>query len=65
MNILQNENDYEKINKLEEMEIINESTSQNILIDVVNGRNDPLYKILHSSARFLHDDKPKGGKRHF
>jgi len=37
MTILHKENNQEKINKL--------AASQNILIDVINSRNDPLYKI--------------------
>ena len=31
-----------------ESEILKETTSQNMLNDVINGRNDPLYKILLS-----------------
>ena len=38
----------DKINKLVDIEILKESASQNILHDVINGRNDPLYKILLS-----------------
>ena len=41
--ILHNEN-----NKLEEIEILKEAASQNILDAVINGRNDPLYKMLLS-----------------
>ena len=48
MTILHKQNSHEKINKLEEIEIIKEAASQNILNDVINGRNDPLYKILIS-----------------
>ena len=40
-----------KINKLEEIGILKEVASQNILNDAVNGRNDPLYKILLSVDR--------------
>ena len=36
------------INKLEDIEILKEAASQNILNDVINGRNAPLYKILNS-----------------
>ena len=39
---------HEKINKLEEIEIIKAAASQNILNDIINSRNDPLYKILIS-----------------
>ena len=48
MTTLHNENNLEKINKLDEKEILKEAASQNILNDVINGRNDPLYKILIS-----------------
>ena len=37
-----------KINKFEEIEILKAAASQNIRNDVINGRNDPLYKILIS-----------------
>ena len=43
---------HEKINKLEEREILKAATSLNVLNDVINGRNDPLYKILHLVDRF-------------
>ena len=46
MTILHKENYHDKINKLGEIEILKEAASQNIFIDVINGRNDPLYKIL-------------------
>ena len=48
MTILHNENNHAKINKLEEIEILKEAAPQNILNDVINGRNDSLYKILLS-----------------
>ena len=48
MTISHKENNHEKINKLEEIEILKAAASQNILNDVINGRNDPLYKILIS-----------------
>ena len=38
-------NNHEKINKLEEIKILKEAASLNILNDVIN---DPLYKILLS-----------------
>ena len=44
MTILHKENSHEKIDKLEE--ILKAATSLNILNDVINGRNDPLYKII-------------------
>ena len=44
---------YEKINKLEEIEILKKAASQNILNDVTNGRNDPLYKILLSVDSYI------------
>ena len=42
--ILHKEKNNGNINKLEEIEILKEATSQNI--DVINGRNDPLYELL-------------------
>ena len=48
MIILHKEHNHEKINKLEQIEILKEAASLNILNDVINGRNDPLYKILLS-----------------
>ena len=48
MTILHKESNHEKINKLEEIEIIKAAASQNILNDIINGRNGPLYKILIS-----------------
>jgi hypothetical protein len=45
--ILYKEN-HEKINKPEEIKILKETASQNTLYDVINGKNDPLYKILLS-----------------
>ena len=48
MTILHKGNNHEKINKLEQIEILNEAASQNTLNDVTNGRNDPLYKTLLS-----------------
>ena len=45
MAILHKENNHEKINKLEEIEILKAVASQNILSDVKNDRNDTLYKI--------------------
>jgi hypothetical protein len=43
--ILHKESNHEKINKLEEIENVKAAASLN---DVINGRNDPLYKILIS-----------------
>jgi len=48
MIILYKANNREKINKLEEIETLETVASQNKLNDVINGRNDPLYKILIS-----------------
>ena len=48
MTILNKENNHEKNNKPEEIEILKQAASQNILNGVINGRNDPLYKILIS-----------------
>ena len=44
--IWHNVNNHEKINKLEEIDILNKVKSQNILNDVINGKNDPLYQYL-------------------
>ena len=49
MTILHKESNHEKINKLEEIEIIKAAASQNIFNDVINSRNDPLFKILISA----------------
>ena len=63
MTILHKESNHEKINKLEEIEILKVAASQKILNDVINGRNDPLYKILisvdnqTSTGRSLKKDK--------
>ena len=46
--ILHKESNHEKINKLEEIEIIKAAASQNILNDIINARNDPKYIILMS-----------------
>ena len=54
MTISHEENNHEKINKLE----IKEAASPNRLNDVINGRNDPLYKILLSADRYQQDDMP-------
>ena len=48
MTISHKENNHGKINRLEEKEILKEAASQNILNDVINDMNDPLYKILIS-----------------
>ena len=41
MTILHKENNHEQVNKLEEIEILKEAASQNILNDVIDGRNGP------------------------
>ena len=43
--ILHKENNHEKVNKLEEIEILKEAASLNILNDIINSRNNPLDKI--------------------
>ena len=48
MTILHKENNHDKINKLEEIEILKEAASLNTPNDVINGRKNPLYKILLS-----------------
>ena len=45
MTILHKESNHEKINQLEEIQIIKAAASQNILNDIINGRNDLLQKI--------------------
>jgi hypothetical protein len=50
---LHKENIHEKINKLEQIEFLKAAASQNILNDVINGRNDPLYKILISVDNWI------------
>ena len=42
MTILDKENNNEKINKLEEIDILKETASQNIVNGVINSRNDSL-----------------------
>ena len=59
--IIHNENNHEEVNKLEEIEILKEASSQNILNDVITGRNYPLYKIFQLRARYQQDGKPKEG----
>ena len=49
MTILHNENKHEKINKLEEIEILKAPTSLKILNAVINGRDDPLHKMILDS----------------
>ena len=39
-------NNHEKINNLEEIEILKAAASQNIHNDITNGSNDPLYKTI-------------------
>ena len=39
---------FDNLIEIEEMEILKEAASQNILNDDINGRNDPLYKTLIS-----------------
>ena len=46
MTIIHKESNHEKI---KEIEIIKAAASQNILSDIINGKNDPLYKILISA----------------
>ena len=48
MTILRKESNHEKIKKLEEIEITKAAASQNVLNEIINGKNDPLYKILIS-----------------
>ena len=48
MTSLHKENGHEKINTLEETEILKEAALLNILNDAINGRNDFLCKILLS-----------------
>ena len=48
MTILHKGNNHAKINKVEEIEILKGTKLLNILHDVINDRNDPLYKILLS-----------------
>ena len=53
MTIMHIETNYAKINILEEI------SSRNIVNDVINGRNDPMYRLLLSaSACNSKDDQP-------
>ena len=42
-----------------EIEILKAAASQDILNDVINGRNDLLYKILISVGKYQQDDSLK------
>ena len=59
MTILQKENNYGKINILEKLKIITAATLVNLPSDVISGRNNPLYRILHLVDRFQYDDQPE------
>ena len=48
--IIHLENNHRKINKHEEIEILKTSSPKYLLIDVVAGQNDPMYKLLPSSV---------------
>ena len=50
MSVIHLENNYRKINTLEEIEIINPASSKYLLNDVIAGQNDPLYKLLPTSV---------------
>ena len=66
MTILHKENNHEKINKLEEIKILKEASSLNIYNDAINGRDDPLYKILLSvESEIPTRRQPKQGQRYF
>ena len=63
MIILYNENNQEKIKKIEEIDILKEAASQNIQNPVINGRKDPLYKILLSvDSQISTRRQPKEGE---
>ena len=53
MTILHKQSNHKNINKLEDIKIIKAAASQNILNDIINGRNDPLYKILISVDNYI------------
>ena len=57
MAIIPKKNDHGKINILERMEITKASSLPNRLNNIISGRNDPLYKMLWSLDRFLHDER--------
>ena len=44
--ILHKENNHEKINKLEEIEILKEAASMNILNDVISGRKESTLQTI-------------------
>ena len=60
MTILCKENNFEEINKLEGFK---KATSLNILHDVINGRNDPFYKILLSIDSYISTTRQAYGKQ--
>ena len=55
-----------RINKAGEIEILIAATSLNMLNDVINGRNDPLYKYYSQlTAGFQLDIKPNQRQKIF
>ena len=50
MSIIYLENNYRKINSLEEIEILKPASSKYLLNDVITGQNDPMYKLLQLST---------------
>ena len=50
MSIIHLENNHRKINTLEEIEILNATSSKYLLNDAIGGQNDPIYKLLPTSV---------------
>ena len=50
MSIIHLENNYRKINALEQIEILKAASSKYLLNGVIAGQNDPMYKLLPSSV---------------
>ena len=51
MSIIHLENNHRKINTIEEIEILKVASSKYLLNDVIQGQNDPMFKLLPSSPR--------------
>ena len=55
----------DKINILKERQIPKAATSLNLFNDTINGRNDPLYRILLLVDRFQHINQPEEWWKYF
>lgn len=53
MDTIHTDNNHFKINILEEIEIVKAATSHNIVNEIINSRNDPLYKLFPSEHKTI------------